>query len=315
MGDNRNTRKGRGGKRSIRDRASKVNVADFADVPDGFSWYQSLSKMIPRILRGKDLEDLSTRVVDARGRGRPVVLMMGAHVVKCGLGGLVCELMRRGMVTAIAVNGAFAIHDAEIAMWGRTSEDVEAGLQHGTFGMTAETVSLMNEAAALSLKRGIGLGKALGQRLKSAGPSRPQVSVIVSAHDLGIPVTVHVAIGTDVVHQHDDADGKAIGFGTMEDFRSFTAAIANLKGGVVLNIGSAVIMPEVFLKALARVRADGVDLGEFTTANFDMFPLYRPMTSVVNRPRLIGATTYSFLGHHEILLPVFVASLLSKTPG
>ena len=312
MDSNREAGDGHGREISIEGRTSKVSVADFAAVPDGFSWYRNLLTMIPSILRGKDLEDLSRSVVDARGRGRPVVLMMGAHVVKCGLGGLVGELIRRGMVTAIAVNGAFAIHDAEIAMWGRTSEDVEAGLEDGTFGMTGETASLFNDAAALCLDKGIGLGEALGDRLTNAGPGNPQVSVIMAARELGVPVTVHVAIGTDVVHQHADADGKAIGFGTMEDFRRFTAVIANLNGGVVLNIGSAVIMPEVFLKALARARADGARLGEFTTANFDMLSHYRPLTSVVKRPKSMGATTYSFLGHHEILLPVLVASVLSK---
>jgi hypothetical protein len=315
MGCERNTGDRPGRKISIGERTSKVDIADFAISPGDFSWYQSLMKMIPRILRGKDLEDLSARLVEARHHDRPVMLMMGAHVIKCGLGGLISELMRKGMVTAIAVNGAFAIHDIEIAMWGRTSEDVEAGLESGTFGMTGETSALFNDASAVCLKKGIGLGKALGEHLSRVGPRNPDVSVIAVAHDLGIPVTVHVAIGTDVVHQHDEADGKAIGFGTMEDFRTFASIIANLKGGVVLNIGSAVIMPEVFLKALAKARSSGADLGEFTTANFDMFPLYRPMTSVVRRPKAIGATTFSFLGHHEILLPVFIASVLSKSRG
>ncbi|MFH1313599.1 MAG: hypothetical protein ABIJ00_10305 [Candidatus Eisenbacteria bacterium] len=312
--DNPGSTPGNKGKKiSIEHRTSKVDITDFASLPDGFSWYESFRKMIPRILRGKDLEDLSERVVRARRRNRPVIIMMGAHVVKCGLGGLICELMRKGVVTALAMNGACAIHDVEIAMWGRTSEDVEAGLEDGTFGTTEETSVLFNDAASGCLGEEIGLGNAIGERLCRAQPRNPEVSVIATAHKLGIPVTVHVAIGTDVVHQHDEADGKAIGSGTMRDFRTFASMIANLSGGVILNLGSAVIMPEVFLKALAKARSAGSVLGEFTTANFDMFSLYRPTTSVVRRPKSMGATTFNFLGHHEILLPVLVASVLSKT--
>jgi hypothetical protein len=300
---------------SIEHRTSKVDINDFAGLPDGFSWYENLRSMIPRILRGKDIEDLSERVVGARRNDRPVVIMMGAHVVKCGLGGLICELMRKGVVTALAMNGACAIHDVEIALWGKTSEDVEAGLEHGTFGMTGETSAFFNDAASACLQDDIGFGKAIGEQLARMRPANPELSVMATAHNLGIPVTVHVAIGTDVVHQHDEADGKAIGAGTLMDFRTFSSLIADLNGGVILNLGSAVIMPEVFLKALARARNAGSALGEFTTANFDMFSLYRPTTSVVRRPKAMGATTFSFLGHHEILLPVFVASVLSRTSG
>jgi hypothetical protein len=298
---------------SIRDRKSKVNVRDFASMPEDFSWYQHLARMIPHILKGKDLEELSGRVVDARERDRPVILMMGAHVVKCGLGGLISATMRHGIVTSIAMNGACAIHDLEIAIWGNTSEDVGAGLEHGDFGMTTETAQFFNAAAALCLEEDVGLGKALVAEMIRADPPHQDVSIIGTAHSLGIPVTVHVAIGTDIIHQHAEADGKAIGHGTMKDFRSFADAIAALDGGVVLNLGSAVIMPEVFLKAVAMAQNRVVDLGDFTTANFDMFSLYRPTVNVIERPRLIGGTTYSFLGHHEVLLPVFIASILSKT--
>lgn len=300
---------------SIKDRKSKVDIRDFGGMPGDFGWYEMLNKMIPRILKGRELDQLSRRVAEARGQGKHLVVMMGAHVVKCGLGGLVCELLRRRVATAVAVNGAFAIHDIEIAIWGKTSEDVIEGLHKGEFGMASETAALFNEAAAHSLDNEIGLGAALGKTLADAGPANGSVSVIATACEMDIPLTVHVALGTDIVHQHEEADGKAIGYGTMEDFRLFASIIAELNGGVVLNLGSAVIMPEVFLKALAMARNKGIDLGNFTTANFDMFPLYRPMTNVVARPQVIGATTFSFLGHHEILLPVFLASVMSRLPA
>jgi hypothetical protein len=306
-GDRYSTRK-----TSIKDRKSKVTIKDFSTVPDDFAWYAKLKRMIPAILRGRDLEELSRKVARARSESRPVILMMGAHVVKCGLSRWLCELVRRDVVTAIGVNGAFAIHDLEIAMWGKTSEDVGQGLKQGDFGMTEETARVFNEAAKTCLEETIGLGKALGSIMLKANPSNPDASILATAADRGVKLTVHVAIGTDIVHQHEEADGKAIGFGTMLDFRQFASAIRDLNGGVVINIGSAVVMPEVFLKALAIARNMDVDLGQFTTANFDMFSLYRPMTNLIERPRLLGASPYSFLGHHEILLPVFIASVLSQ---
>jgi hypothetical protein len=300
---------------SIRDRKSKVDIRDFGGMPGDFAWYKMLSKMIPRILKGRDLDELSRRVAEARGQGKHLVVMMGAHVVKCGLGGLICELLQKRVATAVAVNGAFAIHDIEIAMWGKTSEDVIDGLRKGEFGMASETAGFFNEAAAYSIDKGIGLGAALGKTLVDADPPNGSVSVIATAYETDTPLTVHVALGTDIVHQHEEADGRAIGYGTMTDFRRFASIIGELNGGVILNLGSAVIMPEVFLKAVAMARNKGIDLGNFTTANFDMFPLYRPMTNVVARPQVIGATTFSFLGHHEILLPVFLASVMARLPA
>jgi deoxyhypusine synthase len=299
-------------KASIKDRKSKVDIGDFARMPQDFGWYRHLEMMIPRILKGADLYNLAGRVAEARQQDKGVIVMLGAHVVKCGLGGLVCELLRRRIVTAVAMNGACAIHDIEIAMWGKTSEDVVEGLKTGEFGMASETADFFNEAAALCLEDRIGLGAALGRKLADAHPANGAVSIITAATEMDIPPTVHVAIGTDIVHQHEQADGKAIGYGTMTDFRRFASLVANIDGGVILNLGSAVVMPEVFLKALAMARNAGAALGDFTTANFDMFSLYRPMTNVVARPKTIGATTFSFLGHHEILLPVFVASLMSR---
>jgi hypothetical protein len=297
---------------SIHSRNSKVDVGRLASMPSGFSWYENLDKMIPRILAGDDLRRLVSRVARAVREGRPVIMMMGAHTVKCGLGGLIGDMIRRGCVTSVAMNGACAIHDVELALWGRTSEDVGEGLQTGGFGMTRETADFFARAARRCLTDDRGMGEALEIELGVARPSYGDISVVNACSAKAIPLTVHVALGTDVVHQHDAADGRAIGHGTMLDFRAFAARIAGLRGGVVLNIGSAVIMPEVFLKALAMARSRGQDLGDFTAANFDMYSMYRPRLNVVERPRLIGATTFSFLGHHEILLPVLFASILSE---
>ncbi len=297
---------------SMDTRRSKVDVEDFASVPEDFAWFAGLEKMIPRILAGRDLMELASRLVRAAQANRPVILMMGAHLVKCGLGTLIAELIRRGVVSGIAMNGACAIHDVELALWGRTSEDVGAGLQTGEFGMTGETAGFFARAAKRCIDHDLGMGDALMAELGDANPTHRDRSVLSACSDAGIDLTVHIAVGTDVVHQHEEADGSAIGFGTMKDFRRFADRIAGLNGGVVLNLGSAVIMPEIFLKAVAMARSRGIDLGDFTAANFDMYSLYRPRVNLVERPRLIGGTTYSFLGHHELLIPVFVASILCR---
>jgi hypothetical protein len=297
---------------SIDSRKSKVGVGDFAGLPDDFSWYGSLEKMIPRILAGRDLRSLSSRVVRAAREGRPVIVMMGAHVVKCGLGTLLAELIRRRVINGVAMNGACAIHDVELAMWGRTSEDVGEGLKTGEFGMTGETSGFFARAAKRCLDLDVGMGEALIRELAEAQPRHGDRSVLGACLDTGVGPTVHIAMGTDVVHQHDEADGKAIGHGTMKDFRRFAERIAGLNGGVVLNLGSAVIMPEIFLKAVAMARSRNINLGDFTTANFDMYSLYRPRVNLVERPRLIGGTTFNFLGHHELLIPVLTASILCQ---
>ncbi len=297
---------------SIGDRPSKVFVDSFASLPTNFGWYEGLSNMIPDILAGKDLKQIADEIVKARRADRHVVLMMGAHVVKCGLGGLIAHLVNERVVTAIAMNGACAIHDVEIALWGRTSEDVESSLKSGEFGMTAETSAFFAEAARSAHRERVGFGRAVIKMLAERKPPNGKVSIIASAGNNDIPLTIHVAIGTDVIHQHDLVDGAALGFATMRDFWIFADIVGNLKGGVLLNIGSAVIMPEVFLKALAIARARGIDLAPFTTANFDMYRLYRPLKNIVERPRLLGATTYNFIAHHEIILPILFAAILAK---
>jgi hypothetical protein len=303
---------GSGKRISIANRKSKVTLRDFAELPDDLSWFEQLEGMIPAILKGKDLRELSARIVRVRSEGRPLILMMGAHVVKCGFGPIIGDLIRREVVTGIAVNGAFAIHDVEIAMWGKTSEDVEEALKSGEFGMTRETAGFFDSASARCLDDRTGLGEALGLELAERRAPNPRASILASAAAAGIPLTVHVAIGTDIVHQHEGADGKAIGQGTLTDFRRFASMIARLRGGAVINIGSAVMLPEVFLKALAIARSRDEDLGDFTTASFDMYSHYRPTVNLVRRPRILGGTAFEFLGHHELLLPLLFASVLAK---
>lgn len=299
-------------KTSIHERRSKVDVSMFPDVPEDFSWYSEYEKLLPRILKGDDLRALTDGVSAARANGKPVILMLGAHVIKCGMGPLMAHLVERGAVTGVAMNGACAIHDIEIAMWGKTSEDVSANIAGGTFGMSAETAAFMNDAAGRSLAEKTGLGEALLAMLAEAGPPNAGASLLCACQRAGVGVTVHVAIGTDIVHEHPEADGRAIGHGTMADFRRFAGWILGLDGGVVINVGSAVIMPEVFLKALAMARNKEADLGGFITANFDMLPQYRPLSNVVQRPEAAGGTGYNFIGHHEILLPILVAGITSK---
>jgi hypothetical protein len=297
---------------SIHDRRSKVDVSQFPRVPDDFSWYAQYEKLVPRLLKGNDLRALVEGVVAARAAGKPVILMLGAHVVKCGMGPLLGHLVARGAVTGVAMNGACAIHDVELAMYGKTSEDVAHAIEDGSFGMCAETAGFMNAAARRSLEEKTGLGSAVTAMLAEAGPPHAGASLLAACGKAGVGVTVHVAIGTDIVHEHEEADGRAIGHGTMYDFRKFTQWIIGLNGGAVLNIGSAVLMPEVFLKALAIARNRGAKLGEFITADFDMLSQYRPLSNVVQRPRAVGGTGYSFTGHHEILLPVVVAAIASN---
>ncbi len=295
---------------SIEERKSKVGVDNFSQIPNDFSWFKNLELMIPNILAGKDLKELSRCVVDARRAKKHVVVMMGAHPVKCGLTRLINTAMAKGLITGLAINGACAIHDVEIALWGKTSEDVETSLVSGQFGVTEETASFFNKAVALSYQKRMGLGKATCEYLASLNPPYKSYSLLMGAHELGIKLTIHVAIGTDVVHQHPEADGEQIGYATMKDFRIFSELISQLDGGVVINIGSAVILPEVFLKAMAVARNRQANLGDFVTANFDMYQMYRPTKNLVERPRLLGARSFNFIGQHELLLPIFFASIL-----
>lgn len=252
-------------------------------------------------------------IVEAFQRQRPVIWGMGAHVIKCGLNPIVIELMKRGIITAVAMNGAGPIHDFEIALIGETSEDVIEGLQTGMFGMVEETGHLMNKAIEEGAKRGVGLGQSIGEKITELGPPFAHHSILATGVNLGIPVTVHVAIGTDIIHMHPSADGGAIGQTTFTDFRLFTSVVADLgNGGVYLNIGSAVLLPEVFLKALTIARNLGRHVTNFTTVNLDMIQHYRPAQSVVRRPTLDGGKGYSLSGHHELMIPLLAQAVLEQ---
>lgn len=297
---------------SLKNRISKANLQDFGKAwkPGGDlkQWFRSL----PKILAGKHLREVVDRIVCAVSSGRPFILAMGAHPIKVGLSPVIVDLIERGILTAVAMNGACVIHDAEVAMVGNTSEDVEAGIREGTFGMASETGKVLNEALVDGAKKGLGFGQSVGARLLNEGFPYNEFSILARARELGIPVTVHVAIGTDVIHFHPGADGAALGKTSHLDFRLFAGLVANLEGGVFLNLGSAVIMPEVFLKALTLVRNLGHRVRDFTTVNMDFVAHYRPLTNVVHRPTLDGGKGYNLVGQHEIMFPL-LAALITET--
>lgn len=264
---------------------------------------------MPRFLGMESLRALAAAAGKARRRGRGVVAAMGGHVVKTGCSPYVLDLMERGLVTGLALAGSTAIHDLEIALAGETSEDVAEGLQEGEYGMTDETGRLFAEAAAEGAASGAGLGRALGERILADRFPHRRHSLLAAAARLDLPATVHVAVGTDIVHMHPLARGADVGEATFTDFRIACSVVAGLAGGVWLNLGSAVVLPEVFLKAVTVARNTGHPVGDLTTGSFDMFRMYRPETNVVRRPSRAG---HSVLGHHEVLIPLFHALLLRE---
>ena len=297
----------------IRERVNKVSIRDFATPPSQTGGLQEFLSSLPNILKAPDFLDLADRIVTAHQRNKPVIVMMGGHVVKCGLSPILIDLMQRGIITALALNGGCSIHDFEIALIGETSEDVGEYLQTGKFGMVEETGRLMNEAIREAADAGIGMGEGLGQKLIQINASYGDYSLLAAGVRLGLPVTVHVAIGTDIIHQHPSADGGAIGETSFTDFRLLAAVVAELgDGGVVLNFGSAVILPEVFLKALTIARNLGNRVTHFTTANFDMIQQYRPLENVVKRPTSQSGQGYMFIGHHEIMIPLLANAICCR---
>jgi hypothetical protein len=265
---------------------------------------------MPDLFAGRDFRQAVAAVVAAVGARRPVLVMFGAHLVKCGLSRLLIDLMERGVVTAAATNGAGAIHDAEIAMWGRTSEDVGEAIAAGTFGACRDTAELLNDAVSRGSGQGWGFGESVGARLVELDAPHRDASVLVRAHELGVPLTVHVALGTDIVHEHASADGRAIGDTSLRDFRILAEAVCGLEGGVVLNAGSAVVLPEVFLKALAVARNLGRLRGGFTAVGLDMNEPYRARVNVVRRPTAQLGVGITLRGSHEILFPALWAAVV-----
>jgi hypothetical protein len=292
-------------------RQSKVQHAAFArpwNPSTGFAgWMESL----PRLLAADDLRAVAAALRQAHADGRGIIWGLGAHVIKTGLAPVLIDLMERGFVSAIALNGAGLIHDFEVALAGATSEDVEASLGPGQFGMAEETGRDLNQAIAAGVARGEGLGQAVAAHLDALAPPFAHLSLLCASARLGTPVTVHVAIGTDIIHMHPAASGEAIGAGSLRDFRHFASFVSALAGGVYLNCGSAVMLPEVFLKAVALARHAGVSLDGLTTVNLDFLRLYRPETNVVRRPVAGVGKGYSIVGHHEVLIPLLAAAVQS----
>jgi len=290
-------------------RKSKANAVDFAKPFRGAA-LRPLLESLPDILAAADFKAVISALKSARDNDRGIVWGLGAHVIKTGLGPVIVDLMERGFVSAVATNGAGVIHDFELALSGATSEDVDEALGPGRFGLAEETGRILNAAINEGVTRGLGLGQAVGRRLRDMKPQHEQLSVLAAAARLEIPVTVHVAIGTDIIHMHPDASGAALGEGSLRDFRYFVSNVARLAGGVFLNCGSAVVLPEVFLKAVALARNRGTSLDGLTTVNLDFTRLYRPQTNVVSRPVAGIGKGYSLVGHHEIMIPLLAAALI-----
>ena len=293
-------------------RQSKVTVTDFARVVSEKSSLGDFLKKLPDILAVRSLREVAAQVRRARKLEKPVIWGIGGHVVKTGLAPVIIDLMRQGFVTAIASNGSVLVHDSEIAMIGSTSEDVDASLGAGAFGAAEETGKLLNDAAWMAQRYEIGMGEAMGRALVALDPPNKDYSLLCAAYEMKRPFTAHIAIGCDIAHFHPSADGAALGAATHTDFRLLSEIVRRMNGGgVYLNIGSAVLLPEVFLKAVTLARNLGHPLGDFTTANFDFIQSYRPLTNVVRRPTADGAGRgYSITGHHEIMIPLLAAQII-----
>jgi len=293
---------------SLKKRKSKVEIDRFSRVFKGDSFSAFLDSL-PDFLAVSDLRAVAETIAMARGDDRHVVIGMGAHPLKVGLSPVLIDLMESGIVTAIAMNGAGMIHDFELSLVGHTSEDVAEALCDGTFGMARETGRYLNRAINEGVARGCGIGEAVGEYILRSRTRFKDLSLLASARRLNIPATVHVAIGTDIIHMHPEADGGATGEGSLRDFRLFCSVIADLRGGVYINLGSAVIMPEVFLKAIALTRNLGYDVKDFTTVNMDFIQHYRVRENVLRRPVISGGRSYNLIGHHEIMLPLLAGAI------
>lgn len=291
----------------LKRRKSKVAAAELASVLPSSARVTDLLASLPDVLAARDLRTIAQTIADRHRRGRLIVLGMGAHPIKVGLSPLIIDLMRRGIVSAVALNGAAIIHDFEMAFHGATSEDVGPGLADGSFGMAEETGRFLN--TAINSQPGVGLGTAVGTAIRAAKMRHGDLSILAAGIALNVPVTVHVAIGTDIIHMHPSADGAATGAATLADFRRLAAVIAGLNQGVFLNLGSAVIIPETFLKALNLARNVGHHVSRLVTVNMDFLRHYRPAVNVVQRPTERDGRGYHLTGHHEIMFPLLCAAI------
>lgn len=297
---------------SLKSRKSKVETKAFAKVLAGDESISNFIDSLPDILAGEDFKRFIQRMRKAKERRKPIVFALGAHVIKVGLNPVLIDLMKSGWMNALALNGAGIIHDFEVAFAGQTSEDVDTQIKNGQFGMARETGALLNRAVTDGAKASLGLGEAVGKMLSGSDFPHKDLSLLSCAYDLNIPVTVHVALGTDIIHFHPEVDGAAFGKTSLHDFFLFCSMVAKLDGGgVFVNIGSAVVLPEVFLKAVSYARNRGSALKSFSTAVFDFNLHYRPYQNVVRRPLLNKKDGFYFIGHHEIMVPLLAAALKS----
>ncbi len=297
---------------SLKSRKSKVDRADFARTWKTGGTLEDFIDRLPDILGANDLKAVVSAIATSRKTDKRVVMAMGAHVIKVGLNPVVIDMMERGIITAIALNGAGIIHDLELAMVGRTSEEVLEGLEQGAFGMARDSADFLNQTISGTEKEGLGLGAAVGRAIIKKQLPFAGESIFAAAYRLNVPATVHVAIGTDIIHIHPEFEPGAVGRASHLDFRLFASVIAGLEEGVYLNVGSAVILPEVFLKALTLVRNMGHKVEKFTTVNMDFIRHYRPTTNVITRPVSMGGKGYTLLGHHEIMFPLLAAAVIEK---
>ncbi len=297
---------------SVKNRASKVHIKDFMKTDKEVSTKDFIDGL-PDILIGKEFKEFIGHCNDAINNKKLIIIMLGGHVIKCGLSPIFIKAIEKGIINTIAVNGSVCIHDFEIAFFGKTSEDVDSAIEDGSFGMGEETGRIINQVINDGYKSGLGYGEALSKYIFEEKPKYWKYSLLAKAYQHNIPVTVHIAIGTDITHQHRYADGEALGGASFRDFKIFCNQVKGLNnGGVLINFGSAVILPEVFLKAVTIVRNLGFPLKDFYTAVFDMNLHYRPMTNVVQRPTASGGKGYYFVGHHEIMIPLFLWSILEN---
>ncbi len=299
----------------VRRRPSKVRLRDEARPHRAGASLAAFLDGLPNILAAADLRRAIDAAARARAGRRTILWGLGAHVVKVGLAPVVVDLLERGLASGVLLNGAGCVHDLELAWIGRTSEDVDAALDDGSFGMAAETAERLNAAIAAGARDGLGMGAAVGREIATGRYPHKARSILAAAFRLGVPVTVHVAIGTDIHHMHPSADGAALGATSYRDFETLAGLVATLEGGVLFHAGSAVILPEVFLKALALARNLGHRVRRFTTVDLDMIRHYRPQENVVRRPTRLGGTGISLIGQHEILLPLLAAGLIERVDG
>ena len=299
---------------SLRSRKSKVSTSRFAKPVPGSATIAEFLDSLPGFLAGRDFREFLGLAAKAKRQGRPILFACGAHVIKVGLQPVLIDLMERGFIQGLALNGAGIIHDFEIAFAGRTSEDVAGEILDGRFGAARETGEFLNRAIADGVKDGLGLGASVGRMIAGAAFPHKKLSLLAAGHRLGIPVTVHVALGTDIIHFHPSADGAAIGEASLRDFFTFASLVGELEGGIHINVGSAVVLPEVFLKAVSFVRNKGVRLERFTTAVFDFMFQYRPDQNVARRPVGEKGRGFYFVGPHEIMIPLLAAGLKIQEP-